>query len=283
MKNFKYYVFMMLVIFMFIVPNVYADVNADANAGANAGAIAIVAPGAIQIQGDEGSRDISNVERSFPIGQTVNFPGLPGYFGENSPGHQFIPLAQINMYNSKWKVVGHKVPKGIVVKLNPRADKVAKKLWSKYITSTAKMFNKEVVNVSVLGFGSAYAEDENPNSADVQDGAYALVSKYGATHIQFLGEGIRTELDASSWSIGLNYTAASAKGITAGGTGIGGGKSGYWNHPWQNFMYVKVTLKDPNYKGSIYVEPKKVVEQAAATKIELSIKVDEAIKADIVK
>jgi hypothetical protein len=241
MKKFNYMILIMMFMFMFSIGNVFANTT---NVGTATG---LVNDGQAQGQGqgqgqtiDDHSTTIS--ERAFPNQGGVGYGAMPGYFGDNNkPGHQFISLDKLMMYNTTW-LIKDETPTGRGQNLNiiQHVDKVEKEDRSKSVVCTKRMFDKEKVEVKLLAVGTMNATNKKTISAKLLEYVLKEASLYGATHIQFLGEGTNTELSSGGWGIGLAYTKASDTAVSTGGTGFSTGWAGYNNLPWQQFFFLKV-------------------------------------------
>ncbi|RLD65138.1 MAG: hypothetical protein DRI84_07475 [Bacteroidetes bacterium] len=224
-------------------------------------------------------------DRAFPIGIGVNYPQLPGYFGDNNkPGHQFISLDLLMMYDNEWNVAKAKMMlagSGFDVNANiaPLAKMVKSENYSKSIICVKKAFDTSKFEVTQLAIGTVNSTNKEAISAHDLAKAIVLASKYGATHIQFLGEGTNTELSSTGWGIGLSYTKASSDSISSGGTGYSTGWSGYNNLPWQQFIILKVV--DPNAVAEVEVVVEEEVVVAATPVVDTQV--DKAVKAKVAK
>ena len=271
MKNFKNTILILMVMFVFSVGNAFADVaqNASSNSGATAAGTA------------NNNQTFEAGDRAFPIGLGQNYPALPGYFGDNNkPGHQFISLAKLMMYTTEWQVADAKLMLSnsqtkVNIDIAPLVKMVKSEDYSKSIICTKKAFDTNKFKVTQLAFGTVNSTNKEANSGHDLAAVLKLAAQYGATHVQFLGEGTNTELSSSGWGIGISYTKASADSISSGGTGFSTGWSGYSNLPWQQFIILKVV--DPNAVAAIEVEVVKEVEVASTTVVDTQV--DKAVKA----
>lgn len=189
-------------------------------------------------------------KRAYAIQGDVPIAPLPGYFGDNNkPGHQFIPLAKLLMYNTAWKIKdSYPASIGRNVNITPHADKVAKEDRSKVVTCTKEVFDTTKVDLTLLAIGTINSTNKDVISSDLLDKVLYSASLYGATHIQFLAEGTNTELQSTGWGVGFAYTKATDSTLSTGGTGFSSGWAGYHNLPWQQFMFLKIT--DPEAVGA---------------------------------
>ena len=244
-----------MIMFVLTIGNAFAGLDVDA--GAEAGAEA------------NNNQTFEAAERPFPVPGTINLPALPGYFGDNNrPGHQFISLDKLMMYNTDWKIKDKYEPfAGGRFNLTPHADKVAAEDRTKVVTCTKNIFDKTKVDVTLLAVGAVNSTNKNTISSDLLDKVLYEASLYGATHIQFLAEGTNTELSTTGWGIGFNHTEANSGSMTTGGTGFSTGWAGYNNLPWQQFFFLKVV--DPNAVAEVEVKDAKteMLEQIVDSKI----------------
>ena len=267
MKKFNYVIFIMLLMFVFATGNVFAD-EATANANVN---------GVAATGNANNNQTFHASDRAYVVPGGVQYGHMPGYFGENKPGHQFITLDKLMMYNTTWEIKA-KYPNISGLKLNytPHTKKVAKEDQSKVVICTKKMFDKTKFEIKILGVGTINSSNKDIISSDLLDKVLYNASLYGATHIQFLGEGTNVELQSSGWGIGLSYTKASDTSVSTGGTGFSTGWAGYHNLPWQQFFFLKVV--DPTAVAEVEAE---VIEEVEGVEAEVIVdeQVDKAVKA----
>ena len=279
MKKFNYAVLIMMFMFVFTIGNTFADTTVGT-------ATRLVNDGQAQGQGqgqsiDDHSTNIS--EKAFPNQGGVGYGAMPGYFGDNNkPGHQFISLNKLMMYTTSWNVEDAKAMiEGNSSKINLILAPLVKKVDSKEATTTIictkKAFDTDKFIVTQLGFGTVNAKNKNGISAFALAKALIKASEYGATHIQFLGEGTNTELSSGGWGIGLAYTKASDTSVSTGGTGFSTGWAGYNNLPWQQFIILKVV--DPAAVAATEVEEEKTVVVESSEIIDENV--DKSVKSEV--
>jgi len=263
----------MLLMFVFTAGNTFADpISANVNGVAATG-------------NANNNQTFEAGDRAYPIGIGVNYPQLPGYFGDNNkPGHQFIKLDHLMMYTTEWKVSDAKEMLSgsgfdINAEIAPLVKMVKSEDYSKTIICVKKAFDPDKFEVTQLAFGTVNATNKAGISAHDLARALIVSSKYGATHIQFLGEGTNTELGSTGWGIGLSYTKASSDSISSGGTGYSTGWSGYSNLPWQQFVALKVV--DPNAVAEVVVVEE--VEVVVVAEPVVDTQVDKAVKDHVAK
>jgi hypothetical protein len=269
-KKFKIIVLALFVMFAFTTSNVFANSVNDVTT--NTG---LINDGQGQGQGQGqsiDSHDTNISERALPNQGGYNLPGMPGFFGDNNkPGHQFISLDKLMMYNTAWNIKAkYPVTTGQKFNVTPHAEKVAKDDRTKVVVCTKNKFDTNVYEVKLLAVGAVNSTNKNTISSDLLDKVLSEASQFGATHIQFLAEGTNTELSSSGWGIGLAYTKAGETGIGTGGTGFTTGWAGYNNLPWQQFFFLKVV--DPAAVAALEAA---AAEEAAA--LESSEVVDENV------
>jgi len=247
---------------IFIMSVSTGQVMANQSADAESQSVAVASVGGSSVNVNPNisiDQTFEGGKRSYPIPGQLSFPGLPGYFGDNNrPGHQFIPLDKLMMYDTVWTIEESKQmlksksggKKANFVALVPKGGEE-----SQQIICTKTKIDTNKFNVTRLAFGTVNATNENSISADVLAKVLVESSKYGATHIQFLSEGTNTELKAESVGIGFNYNKATDSSISTGGTGWSKGWAGYINLPWMQFIVLKV-VENEDYDPS-----KDIVEQ----------------------
>jgi len=231
LKNIVLSVFLVLTV-MCSVSFAYHGGGNSAESGAIAGAAAI------------NNQTFEAGDRSFPMQGEVALPALPGYFGEATKGHQFIPLKKLLFYTSVWSIEQAETmvdakSGGKTVNIRPLIKKVDTKTAS--IICTTKPIDKKEFSVVPVAFGTVNATNKNSISADVFAKVLVESASYGATHILFLAEGVNRELTTEGIGIGLMRTTASADAVSTGGTGWSKGWAGYVDMPWLQFTLLKVS------------------------------------------
>jgi hypothetical protein len=192
-----------------------------------------------------------NDGRGFVIPGEINFPGTPGYFGEATPGHRFIPLTKLFMYTTAWDansaremLKGQTGQKDVQIR-----DLVATKgtAPADVVYCSIVCPDKAIVGgIQQVSIGTVAATNRKSISADVLAKAIVAASERGANYIQFMAEGVNREVDASGWGIGFNATTASMhsdndkSSVATGGMGYSRGWAGYIDYPWLQFTFLKV-------------------------------------------
>lgn len=192
-----------------------------------------------------------NDGRGFVIPGEVNFPGTPGYFGEATPGHRFIPLTKLFMYTTAWDansaremLKGYTGDKDVQIR-----DLIATKGTAPaniVYCSIACPDTAIVGGIQQVSIGTVAATNRKSISADVLAKAIVAASERGANFIQFMAEGVNREVDASGWGIGFNATTASMhsgndrSSVATGGMGYSRGWAGYIDYPWLQFTFLRV-------------------------------------------
>ena len=204
----------------------------------------------IGANGDVGSiKDSFNSKnlRGFTIPGEINFPGTPGYFGEATPGHQFIPLTKLLMYNTDWNV---EEAKNMLDGVTGRKQVNIRALVKGEATPTEKItcsIEKPAGTVKQIAIGTVAAANGKAISADVFAKVIVEASKLGANYIQFMAEGVNREVVANGVGIGINSTQAKissgdgdSSNVTTGGLGWSKGWAGYVDMPWLQFTLLSV-------------------------------------------
>ena len=261
-----------LLVFMFACP---AFADSDASAVVDG----VTATGnANNVQTFEASK------RAFANQGNVQYGVVPGYFGDNSkPGHQFISLAKLLMYNTKWKIADAPFKYGIKFNYTPYTKEVSKDQRSEYVICTTKKFDQAKYNVQLLAIGTMNSTDKRVISSNLLSVVLNKAAAFGATHVQFLAEGTNTELSASGWGIGFNYTKATDSSVSTGGTGYSVGYAGYDNLPWQQFMFLKVTPKETDSLTQAEKTFEPTASTVVTTKVSKDSTVDLAVKSKTVQ
>jgi len=270
MKNIKNIILSVFLVLTVMCSTSFADIDASADAS-----VGLVEAEANNNQTFEAS------DRAFPNQGGVQYGAMPGYFGDNNkPGHQFISLNKLMMYNTAWKIKdSYPATYKINLNLTTHRPEVAKEDRSEIVICTKNMFDKEKYEIILLAVGTVNATNKNMISSELLDKVLYEASKYGATHVQFLGEGTNTELSSGGWGIGLAYTKASDTSVSSGGTGFSTGWAGYNNLPWQQFFFLKVT--DKNAVANIDSEITDGTEVDSTTVVDAQV--DKAVKSSVVK
>lgn len=208
--------------------------------------------------------------RGFAIPGEMVFPGTPGYFGEATPGHRFIPLNKLLRFTTMWDA------KKAANMLNGRTgnkDVQIRDLYAKYDTPAADIVYCSIASPEDLGataidqmsIGTVAAENRKSISADVLATAIVAASERGANFILFMAEGVNREVDAQGFGIGFNFTKATLAGgdndtsnVGSGGLGYSRGWAGYIDYPWMQFTFLKVEgidgLPVVNVQAAVEVE-----------------------------
>jgi len=194
-----------------------------------------------------------NDSRGFVIPGEINFPGTPGYFGEATPGHRFIPLTKLFMYTTAWDV---KSAKEMLKGQTGQKDVQIRDLVADKYTSPSDIVycsivcpDKAVVGgIQQISIGTVAATNRKSISADVLAKAIVAAGERGANYIQFMAEGVNREVDASGWGIGFNGTTAAMHSdndkasVATGGMGYSRGWAGYIDYPWLQFTFLRVEV-----------------------------------------
>lgn len=230
----------------------YADITSDSASQANSMAVAGGGGGAnVSVNPTLSLEQTFEAgKRPYPIPGQVEFSQLPGYFGDNNkPGHQFIPLDKLMMYDTTWYISDasemlKSKRTGKRSNFVGLVSEVSADQRSESIICTKMPIDKNLYEVRQLAFGTVNATNKDSISADVLARVLVDASKYGATHIQFLAEGTNTELLAEGFGVGFNYTKATDSSVSTGGTGWSKGWAGYQNLPWMQFVVLSVVERE---------------------------------------
>lgn len=214
-------------------------------------------------------------DRAYAIQGDVPMAAMPGYFGDNNkPGHQFISITKLLMYNTAWEIKDkYDFAPGQKVNVTPHTDKVAAADRSEVVVCTKEVFDINKVDLKLLAVGTVNSTNKNVISSDLLDKVLYTASLYGATHVQFLAEGTNTELQSSGWGVGFAYTKATDSSVSTGGTGFSTGWAGYQNLPWQQFMFLKIAEKNAVASTNGTFES-----EAIETTMELDEQVEKAVQ-----
>ena len=203
----------------------------------------------LTIEGDLGSiKDSFNSksQRGFVIPGDVVFPGTPGYFGEATPGHRFIPLTKLLMYNTSWNVED---AKSMLSGNTGRKEVNIRALVKGEVTPTETIncsIEKPEGTVRQIAIGTVAAANGKAISADVFAKILVEASNLGANYIHFMAEGVNREVVAQGVGIGINSTQAKisdgggSSNVTTGGLGWSKGWAGYVDMPWLQFTLLTV-------------------------------------------
>lgn len=195
--------------------------------------------------------------RAFAIPGEVIFPGTPGYFGEATPGHRFIPLNKLLRFTTVWDAnkAANMLKGGFFGNSTGAKDVQIRDLYADQNTEPTDLVYCSIANPADLGanmvdqvsIGTVAATNRKSISADVLATAIVKASERGANFILFMAEGVNREVDAQGWGIGFNTTQASLHGggngssnVTSGGFGYSRGWSGYIDYPWLQFTFLSV-------------------------------------------
>jgi hypothetical protein len=190
--------------------------------------------------------------RGFAIPGEMIFPGTPGYYGEATPGHRFIPLNKLLMFTTVWDA---KKAENMLKTRTGNKDVQIRDLFASVETAPADKVFCTIVKPQELGataveqvsIGTVAATNRKSISADVLATAIVAAGERGANYIMFMAEGVNREVDAQGFGIGLNYTKATlngsdndSSGVASGGLGYSRGWAGYIDYPWLQFTFLRV-------------------------------------------
>ena len=192
--------------------------------------------------------------RGFVNQGEINYPGMPGYFGQATPGSSFQSVKIGLMYKDLFTVKElKKMSKdntingslGSKVIVTPLVDKVDDKDKAESMKVLLKKPGKDL-EVELLGYITVKATSKGTVSMEILAEAALAARELGADVIHVTAEGVDRELRAFGWGVGLSYTRASISdsessgGVASGGTGISGGSAGYADLPWFQIFALKV-------------------------------------------
>lgn len=236
-----------------IVPSMaFADVIQNGPATNQTGANVENVTSTINLTQNSEAADL-NDGRGFAIPGEVLFPGTPGYYGEATPGHRFIPLKKLLMFTTVWDaekarqmLKGRTGNKEVQIRdLLATDDSEPAQLVYCSIVKPSEVGGKLEDQVSI---GTVAATNRKSISADVLAEAIVNASDRGANYIMFMAEGVNREVDAEGWGIGFNTTQASIwssdndqSNISSGGMGYSRGWAGYIDYPWLQFTFLNVS------------------------------------------
>jgi hypothetical protein len=246
MRNIKKLILTGALILMMVVPS-FADNTANStvsDVNASAGALGIGAGGDVgSIKDSFNSKNL----RGYTIPGDVVFPGTPGYFGEATPGHRFIPLTKLLMFNTTWNATE---AANMLDGVTGRKDINIRDLVKGKVDATENIICGIEIpqgTVKQLAIGTVAAANGKAISADVFAKVIVEASKRGATHVMFMAEGVNREVVAQGVGIGINSTQAKissgdgdSSNVTTGGLGWSKGWAGYVDMPWLQFTFLSV-------------------------------------------
>ena len=191
--------------------------------------------------------------RGFAIPGEMVFPGTPGYFGEATPGHRFIPLNKLLMFTTVWDVAkakqmlaGYDGMKDIEIRDLVATDDTLE--LDKVYCGIAMPQELGATSVDQLSIGAIAATSKASISADVFAAAVVAAADRKANYIMFMAEGVNREVVAQGFGIGFNFTRATLTGpgtnegsnVGTGGLGYSKGWAGYTDNPWLQFTFLNV-------------------------------------------
>jgi hypothetical protein len=226
-----------------------ADTTADAYAGATAGSAinGDVAP-TQELVINNPATDLKQ-GRGFAIPGEVLFPGTPGYFGDDTPGHEFIPLAKLTQFITVWDVAaaknmlkGYTGSKDVEVRALMATDKT--EVTDKIYVSITKPAAKDI---QLRAFATVASTSKYSISADVFAKMLVEASANGANYVMFLAEGVDKTIVSWGAGIGATHTNSDLKGDGNGsagtsvfGAGLTYGEARYQKRPWMQADYLRV-------------------------------------------
>jgi len=187
--------------------------------------------------------------RGFNNAAEIHYPGLPGYFGNATPGSSFQSCKTSLIYKDTFSVEElERMAKGFLGSkdiVTPLVDEVDDKDKAPSIQMLLRK-PADGTDVQVLGYITVKATSNNTVSMEILAEAALKARDLGANAIHITAEGIERQLKAFGWGVGLSYTRASINndettgGVAAGGTGIAGGSAGYKDMPWFQVFALKI-------------------------------------------
>jgi hypothetical protein len=190
--------------------------------------------------------------RGFVVPGAAVFPGTPGYFGQATPGHRFIPLAKLLMYNTVWDadaarnmLKGRTGGKDLEIRDLMATDKT--QAANKVYCSITNPKDLGATSITQMSIGTVASTGDKSISADDLAAAIVAAADRGCNYIQFFAEGVNRQVQASGWGIGFSTTQAqlyssnySKSNVTTGGFGYSSGHAGYVDLPWLQFTFLSV-------------------------------------------
>lgn len=187
--------------------------------------------------------------RGFNNPAEITYPGMPGYFGQATPGSSFqsakTALIYKDVFTEDELTKLAKDAFGSKVIVTPLVDKVDDKDKAEFVKMMLRKPGEDL-KVEVVGYITVKATGKNTVSMEILAEAALAARDLGANVIHITAEGVDRELNAFGWGVGLSYTRASISdseqggGVAAGGTGISGGSAGYADMPWFQVFALKV-------------------------------------------
>jgi hypothetical protein len=242
-------IFAIFTIFMMLTVPAMADTAATATAGATAGSAVAgdISPNQ-EITINNPATDLKQ-GRGFAIPGEVLFPGTPGYFGDDTPGHEFMPLSKITMFTTIWDVQAAKnMLKGWTgsKQVNVRAlmatddTEVTDKIYVSIAKPTAD-------DIQQRGFVTVASTSKSSISADVFAKMLVAASENGGNYIMFTAEGVNKTIVAWGAGIGATHTNTDLKGSGNGsagssvfGAGLTYGEARYQKRPYLQGIILRI-------------------------------------------
>ena len=175
---------------------------------------------------------------------------MPAYFGDDMPGHEFIPLKKLIMFTTVWDV---QQAKNMLKGYTGTKDVEVRSL----LAANANIAETNKIYVSIIGpasknieqvaFATVSATSKYAISADVFARMIVEASKVGANYEMFMAEGVDKTI--ASWGVGIGFSHTNAdlkgggngsSGTSVAGAGATYGEARYEKRPWLQATFLKV-------------------------------------------
>lgn len=238
------------------------SVSANAEDIANANAISQTKSSAVGV-GQQGQEQSTNIVfpdppaeqtmnnrgsgyRGFPDPGTVNFPGMPGFYGKPTVGAQYMKIINFLDYKDEFTVgeIENMDDTGwgdVEIMETRLLDNPAKE----DLAGSIKAHTKKVEDAQLIAFISVRATDSDVTSADILGVIAKRAREIGGNAFHVNGDGVERVMKASGWGIGISGTRATLASDEMSGTvaspalGYSAGQAGYKDFPWLQVFVLK--------------------------------------------
>lgn len=182
--------------------------------------------------------------RNFPQGGNVNFPGMPGFYGETTRGALFVEIGKFLKYKDEFTLENTRNMTDDLGDIDVMPTYLCEKPEEPY-NGVVKGHLEHVVDAEIIGFISLRADDDDVTSMAILGKITEIVRERGGNAFHITGDGVVRKMLARGWGIGLTGTHAAISASEGSGTvaspglGYSAGQAGYVDFPWIQVFVLK--------------------------------------------